>query len=101
MRTGANSQGTVHEASTASATVAVGAPGLPNTTRRPEPRSTAVTRRRPSKRAAERSTWARNWLSVSGGRGRPRSSSARTRAPPGAAMPRASGAKVALAARAA
>ena len=35
MRTGANSHGTVHEASTASPTVARGAPGLPNTTRRP------------------------------------------------------------------
>ena len=34
-----------------------------------------------------RSTWARSWLSVSGGRGRPRSSSARSSAPPGAATP--------------
>src|SRR5205823_5190781 len=34
--TGANSHGTVHDAATASATVAAGARGLPNTTRRPE-----------------------------------------------------------------
>src|ERR1700744_3705925 len=49
MLTGANSHGTGHEASTASATVAAGAPGLPKTPRRPFARSTAVTRRRPSK----------------------------------------------------
>src|SRR6202012_550349 len=53
---GANSHGTVHEGSTAAAPVAGGAPGLPNTTRRPLARSTAVTRRRPSKRAPDRST---------------------------------------------
>src|SRR5579864_5366242 len=53
IRTGANSHGTVQDASTASATVAFGAPGLPNTTRRPDLRSTAVTRRRPSKLAAD------------------------------------------------
>src|SRR5690348_10616192 len=46
--TGANSHGTVQDASTASPTVATGAPGLPNTTRRPLARSTAVTRKRPS-----------------------------------------------------
>src|ERR1700761_3440068 len=44
--TGANSHGTVHDASTASATLARGAPGLPKTTLRPELRSTAVTRSR-------------------------------------------------------
>src|SRR6201995_1452529 len=48
MRTGATSHGTVHEASTASATDAAGAPGLPNTTRRPLARATAGNRRRPS-----------------------------------------------------
>ena len=100
-RTGANSHGTVHDASTASATVARGAPGLPNTTRRPELRSTAVTRSRPSNRRLGRARPGRAaWLSVSGGRGRPRSSSARTSAPPGAATPSASGANVALAASA-
>src|SRR3984957_3405797 len=51
--TGANSHGTVHDAATASATGALGAPGRPNTTRRPELRSTAATRRRPSNRAAD------------------------------------------------
>ena len=49
--TGANIHGTAHEASTASATCARGAPGAPKITRRPLPRSTAATRRRPSKRA--------------------------------------------------
>src|ERR1700760_1356836 len=65
--TGANSHGTVQDASTASATLAGGAPGLPNTTRRPEPRSTAVTRSRPSNRAPDRSTWARRALRATGG----------------------------------
>src|ERR1700761_6866333 len=48
---GATSHGTVHDATTASATVASGAPGRPNTTRRPELRSTATIRSRPSNRA--------------------------------------------------
>jgi hypothetical protein len=49
--TAANSHGTAQEASTASGTSAAGAPGSPNITRRPLRRSTAETRRRPSKRA--------------------------------------------------
>src|SRR5436305_12799004 len=54
--TGANSHGTLHDAATASATVAAGALGLPNTARLPEARSTAVIRRRPSNRAPEAAT---------------------------------------------
>ena len=52
-----------------SATVASGAPGLPNTTRLPLPRSTAATRRRPSKRAPERSMRLRRRLRSSRGPG--------------------------------
>ena len=62
--TGSNIQGTVHDAATAPATVAAGAPGLPNTTRRPERRSTAVTRSRPSNRAPEAATRSRSPSSV-------------------------------------
>jgi len=97
--TGANSQGTVHEAATASGTLARGDPGLPNTTRRPLRRSTAATRNRPSKRGARRSMLRCRSRSVWLGRGRRRSRTARATAPPGAASPRASGAKVAAAAR--
>ena len=57
--TGAKIHGTEQEACTASATLAAGAPGAPNTTRRPLARSTATTRRRPSKRAPARSTRSR------------------------------------------
>src|ERR1700735_2833799 len=52
--TGANSHGTVHDASTASATVAAGAPGLPNTTLRPERRATGGARRPPAEREGTR-----------------------------------------------
>ena len=56
IRTGAKTHGIAHDAVTASATLARGAPGAPKTTRRPVRRSTQHTRRRPSKRAPERST---------------------------------------------
>ena len=98
--TGANSQGTVHEAATASGTPARGDPGLPNTTRRPFRRSTAVTRRRPSKRGPSRSMLRRRSARVWLGRGRRRRSRPRATAPPGAASPSASGANVAAAASA-
>ena len=61
--TGAKIHGTEQDACTASATVAAGDPGAPNTTRRPLPRSTATTRRRPSKRAPALSTRSRIALS--------------------------------------
>ena len=96
--TGANSHGTVHDACTASATETSGARGLPNTTRRPLRRSTAVTRRRPSKRAPERSIRLRRRLRSSWGVGIRRSIAARITAPPGAATPSASGANAAPAA---
>ena len=84
--TGANSHGTAQDASTASATVACGAPGQPNTTRRPLRRSTA-------RRAAGRRTRGSRRLDrARAGRrasrsavAAPRSSAARTSAPPGAA----------------
>ena len=57
--TGAKIHGTEQDACTASATLASGAPGAPNTTRRPLARSTATTRRRPSKRAPALSTRSR------------------------------------------
>ncbi len=69
--TGANSHGTVQDAATASATVAFGAPGLPNTTRRPLRRSTAATRSRPSNRGSSRSTLRRRSLERLLGRGQP------------------------------
>jgi hypothetical protein len=57
--TGAKIHGTEQDACTASATLAAGDPGAPNTTRRPLARSTATTRRRPSKRAPALSTRSR------------------------------------------
>ena len=57
--TGAKIQGTEQDACTASATLVAGEPGAPNTTRRPLARSTATTRRRPSKRAPALSTRSR------------------------------------------
>ena len=92
MRTGANSHGTEHDASTASPTRAAGAPGRPNTTRRPLLRATATTRRRPSNRCSpDASIRARRPLSVSRGRGAARSTAARAAAAGGAASDSASG----------
>ena len=96
--TGANNQGTVHDACTASATETLGARGLPKTTRRPLRRSTAVTRSRPSNRAPERSIRPRRRLRSSRGVGIRCSIAARITAPPGAASPSASGANAAPAA---
>ena len=64
IRTGSNTAGIAHDACTASATLAFGAPGAPNTTRRPFDLSTVHTRRRPSKRARQSPT--RLCRSVSG-----------------------------------
>ena len=83
--TGANSPGTAHEAATASATLASGAPSSPNTTRLPEPRSTATSRSRPSKRGPSASTRERRSLSTMRPRGTRASTAARASAPPGVA----------------
>ncbi len=90
--TGANSHGTVHEASTASATVARGAPGC----RTPRAGPAAGPRRRPAGARQSGRPSARPGTAgrpASGRGGGPRSSSDRITAPPGAATPRASGAK--------
>src|SRR5579875_4113206 len=50
MVAGANTSGSAQDALSACATVASGPPGAPKTTRLPERRSTATTRKRPSKR---------------------------------------------------
>ncbi len=57
---GRKTHGTAQEASTASVTLASGAPGAPKITRLPLRRSTAATRSRPSKRAPSRSSAARS-----------------------------------------
>jgi hypothetical protein len=83
--TGANRPGTAHEAATASATLASGAPSSPNTTRRPEPRSTATRRSRPSKRTPDAFTRERRSASSMRPLGTRASSAARASAPPGLA----------------
>src|SRR3954466_9398237 len=92
IRTGANTQGMAHEAVTASATLARGAPGAPKTTRLPERLSTQHTRRRPSKRAPERSTAACRRASVRPVSGARASRAARAGPPPGAESAVATGA---------
>ena len=77
---------------TASATLARGAPGAPKTTRRPEPLSTQQTRRRPSKRAPERSISSCRRPSVRPLSGERASMAERRSAPPGAESAVATGA---------
>ena len=78
--TGANSHGTAQEASTASATLAVGAPGAPSSTRRPLRRSTTAMRSRPSKRAPSAASWRPRPSSRRCGRGAAASAAARASA---------------------
>ena len=92
IRTGRKTPGTAHEAATASATPAAGAPGLPKTTRRPSCRSTAATSNRPSNRAPHRAMRARSASRAMRPSGtRPRSTE-RTRAPAGEPTRRAAAA---------
>ena len=90
--TGVNSHGTAHDASTASRTLAVGAPGAPNRTRAPLPRSTAATRSRPSKVAASVSRCSPRRPSVRCGRGEAARTAERASRPGGARPANASGA---------
>ena len=99
MRTGAKTHGIAHDAVTASATLARGAPGAPKTTRRPERRSTQHTRRRPSKRAPERSSSSCRRPSVRPVSGARDSMAERTSAPPGAESAVATGASGEVAAQ--
>src|SRR6266498_1948772 len=85
MRTGAKTHGIAHEAVTASATEAAGAPGAPKTTRRPERLSTQHTRSRPSNRTPSDSISPCRRESVRPLSGARVSSADRAKAPPGAA----------------
>ena len=95
--TGANSHGTVHEACTASATLAARRPRAAEHDPAAGPRSTAATRRRPSNRAPECSTCRRSCASVSRGRGRPAQQRRAHQRAAGRGCPSASGANVELA----
>src|SRR3954471_5627999 len=92
IRTGANTPGIEHDASTAWLTRVRGAPGATKMTRRPLRRSTAAIRRRPSKRAPVSSTRRPSPGIERRVRGTARSAVARATAPAGVAEARASGA---------
>src|SRR4051794_24242936 len=93
IRTGANTPGIEHDASTAWLTRVRGAPGAPKMTRRPLRRSTAAIRRRPSKRAPVSSTRRPSPGIERRVRGTARSAVARATAPAGVADARAIGAR--------
>ncbi len=88
-----------HDAVTASATLASGAPGAPKTTRLPLALSTQQIRSRPSKRAPERATSAWSPSSRLPELGARASSAERASAPPGAPRAMAAGARGAVAAQ--
>src|SRR3954454_11660529 len=93
IRTGANTPGIEHDASTAWLTRVRGAPGAPKMTRRPLRRSTAAIRRRPSKRAPVSSTRRPSPGIRRPVRGTARSAAPRAPAPAGVADARAIGAR--------